>query len=128
GPITAVSAPLMTSTETPRRACTAVSFAPYRRVSSWADTTGARGADATAAPAVSVPALTALPPSTVRSAGSSWIRRVFIAALPFVWGGSEPRSASGTEKGRNPASYGAGFWCLVAPGASGAEVEQHREH
>ena len=40
GPITAVSAPFGTLTETPRSASTAVSPAPYRRVTSVATTTG----------------------------------------------------------------------------------------
>ena len=40
GPMTAVSSPPATSTETPRRACTAVSPSPYWRVRSWAETTG----------------------------------------------------------------------------------------
>ena len=40
GPMTAVSAPGATSTETPRSASTAVSPSPYRRVRSLATTTG----------------------------------------------------------------------------------------
>jgi len=40
GPITATSSPGATDSETPRRASTAVSPSPYRRVTSMADTSG----------------------------------------------------------------------------------------
>ena len=46
GPITAVSSPLATSTDTPRRACTVVSPVPYWRVRSRADTTWGGPGDA----------------------------------------------------------------------------------